>query len=320
MNPMTAVLFAVVWTGPLYAQLDLLTLREAESIVERVPAVVDSKKAAACPQLSATFQDEHIWFQARSSCGPTGGMLIGNYDLNRRTGDVTLWGDNPLPVADAAGKDLASRLARQAQGRILSASEAQCLVLEAARALPGWSATGSSVTVKPSGKIEHGLMRFTAQHSSPSHPATSGRTLTVNLSTVRVRDDEVGSDVMSERLGLLTSKIVDLRAPVWLSDEDAISIVSLIPSVASRLRDGCKLSTGGAFRSNQALVGLSCEGQSGVAPTVAINLQTGVATDADTEKVLESPDAARLVRQLLEEKQRRRSELQEEISTSCRLQ
>src|ERR1017187_10916172 len=99
---------------------------------------------------------------------------------------------------------------------------------------------------------------------------------------------------MSERLGLLTSKIVDLRAPVWLSDEDAISIVLLIPSVASRLRDDCKLSTGGAFRSNQALVGLSCEGQSGDGPTVAVNLQTGVATDADTEKVLESTEATRL--------------------------
>jgi hypothetical protein len=320
MNPIKGVLFAVMWAGPLCAQLDLLTLREAESIVERVPAVVDAKKAAACPQLSATFQDDHIWFQVRSSCGPTGGMLIGNYDLNRRTGDVALWGDNPLPVADAAGKDLASRLARQAQGRILSASEAKCLALEAARALPGWSGTGSSVTVKPFGKIEHGAMRFTAQHSSPPHPATSGRMLTVNLATVRVRDDEVGRDVMSESLGLLTSKIVDLRTPLWLSDEDAISIALIIPSVVSRIRDGCKLSTGGAFRSNQALVGLSCEGQSGDAPTVAINLQTGVATDADTEKVLESPEAARLARQLLDEKQRRRSELQEEISTSCRLQ
>jgi hypothetical protein len=321
MNPMKIVFITVVWAAPLYAQLDLLTVREAESIIERIPGVVEAKERGQCPQSSATYQEmAHFSFQVRSSCGSSGGMLIGNYDLNRRTGAVTLWGDNPLPVADVAGKELAASLVRQAQGRILSTNEARCLALEAARALPGWSADDSSVTVKPFGKAERGAMRFTAQHSIGARPATSGRMLTVNLATARIRDDQVGMDVMSESLGSLTSKIVELRKPLWLSDEDAVSIVSIIPTVASRLRDGCKLATGGAFRSTEAIVGLSCEGQNADGGSVAVNLQTGAVTDADTGKVLESSEGARITRRLIDSIQQRRSELQAEISSACRQQ
>src|SRR2546423_5409860 len=112
------VLLGALAISALHAQLDLLTLSEAERIVEKIPAVVDAQRKGECPDLSASYQGEHLWFGVRSSCGPSAGMLIDRYDLNRRTGEVTLWGDDPRPVADVVGKELASRLVRQAQRRI----------------------------------------------------------------------------------------------------------------------------------------------------------------------------------------------------------
>src|SRR5271165_3948624 len=206
--------------GCLHAQLDLLTLREAESIVELVPGVVSAQKKGECPESSASYEEPEILsFQVRSTCGPTGGMLINNYTVNRRTGEVRLWGDDPQPVADKAGGVFATQLVVQARKRILNASEAGCLALEAARSLPGWSATNANVSIESFGKPEREQMMFSAKCLSSTRSAQSGRMLTVSLAEARVRDDETGLYIASEGLGALTSKILELHSPLRLTDE-----------------------------------------------------------------------------------------------------
>jgi len=308
----------------LEAQLNLLTLREAESLVERIPDVVGAQKNGECPNLSPNYDvPEEFAFQVRSTCGSGSGMLIGNYTVNRQTGAVTLWGDDPQPVADAEGEVLAKQLVAQARQRILSTEEARCLALEAARSLTGWSGTDANVSVKPFGKVNRfeSTMRFTATRSSSARPAQSGRLLTVNVAAALVRDDETGLNIVSAAVGALTSKMVELRAPLWLTDEDALSVGMLIPRVAANLRDGCKLYTGGAFYSHQAVMGVSCpEGRNMRDSNVLVNLQTGEANDPDTGKSLDSAESGRIARELLKQKKTRRAELQKEVDAACRPQ
>src|SRR5258708_34834662 len=145
MSKVFVILFcSTAFAGRLVAQLDLMTFREAESIVERVPDVVAARKEGRSTLLSGAYDGEadEVSFWVRGGCGPTRGQLIENYKVNRWTGTVTLWGDNPLPVADEEGKLFAERLMLQVHSRILSADEAKCLALEAAKALPGWRSNG----------------------------------------------------------------------------------------------------------------------------------------------------------------------------------
>src|SRR5437870_4678027 len=94
------LIVAGLFAEDLSAQLDLLTFREAESLVERVPTVIAAREQGACPLLSGYYESEpeEVSFQVRSGCGDTGGQLIENYTVNRRTGAVRLWGDNPTAV------------------------------------------------------------------------------------------------------------------------------------------------------------------------------------------------------------------------------
>jgi len=302
----------------LKAQLDQLTLREAESIVERVPRVAEAQKKGECPQSSAAYPGGHeVAFQVRGSCGPASGMLIDTYTVNRRTGVVTVGEDPPQPVANQAGEIYAAQLISQTQGRILKLSEARCLALAAARNLPGWSGADGRISVEPFYKPAARETTFTAERLSSARPAQSGRMLTVNLADARVRDDETGLYVASGELGALTAKLLELRAPVSLTDEDAISIALLIPSIATQLGNGCTVAAGGAFRSQQALVGLVCKAPNKETLTVAINVRTGEPTDPDTGMRLESADAARLASLLLDKLALSRAELRREVDVLC---
>jgi hypothetical protein len=321
MNKAFVLLFyAAALGGCLLSQLDLLTYREAESIVERIPDVVSAQKEGHCPILLGAYDGaaDEVSFRVRIGCGPTRGQLVGTYKVNRRTGRVTLWGDDPVPVGDREGRRLAERLMIQAHGRILSADESKCLALEAAKGLPGWSSDDSFVSVESLGSADPGQVRFTALNRSSRRPVESARTLTLRLGTAHVRDDDTGEDVISERLGALTSKILALRAPLWLTDEDSLLIALQIPSLAAGVRGGCRLYTAGPFRSEETEVGVGCDGkQKEGAAALVVNLRTGKTTDARTGKPLESAESLALARRLLDEKAQIRSALRKEAEAAC---
>jgi len=315
---LTLLIHLSLIAGSLPAQVDLLTLRDSESIVERVPAVAAARRQGECPQLSGTYLEaDDLLIQARRGCGPDGGTLINNYSVNRRTGAVTLSGDNPLRVSDRAGEAFARQLVAQARTRVLSNDEARCVALEAAKALPGWGDADAAVSVEMLGKVERGQLHFSAKRRSLTRPADSGQSLSVDLGLASIRDDETGWNLFSGSLGALRAKMLALREPPWLTDEDAISIVQQIPAVASGAR-GCRLWAGGAFWSDEVQVGLSCEGKQAVGRTVvAVNLRTGQTNDADTGKTLESAESIRVARELLAERERRKLDLQKEVNAAC---
>jgi hypothetical protein len=141
--------------------------------------------------------------------------------------------------------------------------------------------------------------------------------LRVDLGAARVRDDETGQEVFSEGLGSLASLIVGIRAPLLLSDEDVLSITLRVPGIAARLGDGCKLTTGGAFLSNEALVGVLCGGRNVEGTAMAVDLQTGQIKQVDTGEILKSSDATRLARQLLDKLAQQQSELRRRLAALC---
>jgi len=313
--------------GPLEAQLDLLTVRESQSLVERIPAIVAAQKEGECPTLEPPIYggSEQLSFGVRGSCGRTAGQLIGNYTVNRRTGAITLgiFEDATESAADETGKALATRLVREAQKRVLSTAEGQCLALEAAKALPGWDGTDATVSVQPFGKPDtFGLtMAFTATRRSTSRPVETGRLLTVFLREARVRDDETGIDVTSAKVGNLVAKFVQLRNPMWLSDEEATSVALTVPRVAANLQNGCNLYGGGAFYSHGALMGVFCKDRGVIRESnVLVDLQTGAVVDPDTGQSLDSAESQRVARQLLARIQARHAELQKEVDAACRAQ
>ena len=144
--------------------------------------------------------------------------------------------------------------------------------------------------------------------------------LTVYLTEARVRDDETGGAVMSAAVGDLSAKLVELRAPVWLSDEEAASVALAVQRVATNVREGCKLDAGGAFYSHEALIGVSCKDGSMRESNVLVNLQTGAVTDPDTRKSLDTVEVQRIARELLSDAQERRAELQKAVDLICRAQ
>jgi len=311
-------LLALFWPSGLLAQLDLLTVREAASLLERVPAVAAATKEGECPSLSMIYGEEDtLDFQVRSNCGTTGGQLINNYTVNRRSGMVTSWGDNPLPVADRQGKEFARQLVLKAQQRVLSNREARCVALEAAKGLPGWNEPGLSVSVEPYGKVEDHRATYVGRLRSTARRVDIRHSLSVDLATARVRDDETGGDVMSEGLGALTAKIFALRAPLSLTESDALSIALKIPAVVEKLRDGCTLFSGGVFHSQQIGVRPACDGHWLEWTGLEIDLNTGHATEPDTGKDLDSAGSLALAHQVLGLIGQRRLDLQKEVGAAC---
>ncbi len=311
--------------GSAHAQLNQLTLREAESLVELVPDVSASMKRGECPQISPGYADGfQLEFRVRTTCGSGSGMLIGAYTVNRRTGSVESWGDNPHSVADSRGETVASSLISEARRRILSASEARCLAGTAAGSLPGWDAADATISVQPFSEAgspsareeaRENLMRFSATRVSRS--IETRRILTVNLAGAVVRDEETGKSLMSASVGSLTAALLALRAPVSLTDEEAALIAAATPPISNQLKDTCRLVTGGAFYSRSALVSLSCKASLATNSSVLVNLETGMLTDAATGTSLDSSGSLQLAASLLSDAKKRRVESQKIVEEAC---
>ena len=307
--------------SPAWAQLDFLTLGESLSLVERIPRVVAAQKNGECPTYSPQYSGaDELWFQVRVSCGTKGGQLLDSYTVNRRTGAVTTWGDNPRNVLDADGRTLAAQLVRNARQRILTNEEAQCMAGAGAKALPGWSGAEVTVSVKTFGNLDavESTQLFLATYRSSSPPLETGRMLTVFLAEPRVRDDSTGMNVMSAGIGDLISRIVEIRQPAWLRPDEAARVAQVVLRITASLRDGCRLTGGGTFYSEAIPIVVSCQDVAVPESQVLVNLRTGAVTDPNTGQSLESPESVRVARELLAQAQRRRDERQKEIESVCR--
>ena len=307
-------LFSLFFCVSLNAQLDRLTLREAEAIAERLPEVEEAHSRGECPTFSTTSEEpDRLSFQVRVGCGPDGGQMIGSYTLDRRTGAVTSF-DQPSIVRSSEGDALAKRLVGQARARVLSDGEARCLALEAARGFPGAGEKDSKVSVRGVGN-DGSSSDFTAQDFLAGVPVATERSLTVDRSTGQVLDLGTATSVMSAGVGTLAAKLLALREPIQLTYEDAATVALRIPEIAAMVPDGCRLSVGDAPSSFQVGAVVSCGGQSR-GDSLEINLGTGEVT-GEGQRRFGSPAEVELAGQILDDQRRRHAALRKEIESAC---
>jgi hypothetical protein len=311
--PVISILVApVVW-----AQFDLLTPQEASRIVKQVPPIVEVAKEQRCRTLTEVRGDPQrlTALDVDVRCG----SFHDRYVVNRRSGTVTTWGDSPSAVGGQESGVLAEQIVMQARTRILSLSESRCLTVEAARSLPGWGDPAHSITIQTLGPEPFSPETLFQLRLKSLAPQTEDAVLLyVDPRTGYVRNAGGGAELMSASLGGLLAKLIALRSPPLLSDQDALSIALKVPDLTEiAQRKNCSLIASSALTPEEAQIAPGCDGHYLDGPRVAINLRDGTVSDADTGKPIVAPEAVQLAQTLLSKARNARMLLQEGVDAEC---
>jgi hypothetical protein len=310
------------------AQMNVLTIREAEQILDLVPAVADSIAQGRCPSYDV-FDESPIWLsiQVRETCPRPGFVsnLLGSYVINRRTGAVA----SGLDADDRTGPwistpkltTLTNDLLRRARARVLNAKEAECLALEAARSEMG--ASEPTGTYSASKLAEgRGEFRFRVEQHLANKPAVAVKLFTIRSDAVSVRDDDIGEAVISPGLALLSSTILSAQDSSHLSVDDALTIALQVPSLGRSVANGCSelVSDGnGASIEMYIVLRTQCPGTDTIRTVAAVNAQSGRVTDPKTHKSLDSPESEKIAREILKRRQEKLDQDKSAVAAACKL-
>ncbi len=307
------------------AQLNVLTTREAEQLLDLVPAVAESKARGGCPSYSITDETAiDFSIQVREACPPAGvaSNLLANYVINRKTGAVAEGLDTESlgpRIATPEINLLTSDLVRRARARVLNAKEAECLLLEAARSGVSES-TGSFSATKLN--ETRGEWRFSVEHRIPNTPGVAVKFFTVRSDTAGVRDDSTGEPVISSGLALLTSRLLSSQESSGLSVDDTLAIALQVPTLSSSVANGCsELVSSGDGTSDEMYIGLRtwCPGApKTISVVAAVNAINGHVADPKTHKSLDSPESEKIARQILEHQHERIEQDKTAVAAACK--
>jgi hypothetical protein len=307
----------------LLAQLNLLTVQEAESLVEFVPDVRVARSGGRCPAFSVGFADDfRLVVQVRGACPDpeSESTLISNYSVDLRTGVITE-GDNSAPISTPEIRQRRTSLLKIAHSRSLSESEAACLVLATLKGEHSIRDTSSSLSVTQVGGADGQQLHFAGLHRLTDLHVIASGFYTVDLVTGRVRDDGSGVYVASDTQGLLLSKLQTLHFPLLLSTAQAIEIARHVPIIAERLGDGCvDAQSSGLGLSEEVYVGTlnHCNtGGRSVGALVSVNVRTGAVSDPKTMEDLSSSESRRVADALLRDMDVQLRGLQSEAESEC---
>jgi hypothetical protein len=310
-------------TGVSRAQLDILTVQEAESLVEQAPEVAAALRRGDCPTFSTSYLDPlKLLVQARTQCsGATAGQLLGNFLVDRSTGSVTV-GETGPPIATPEMELKRTLLVSRARDRRLSSAEAACLALAAFRGRLEVDEGDEPVSVRQLGQAVLSEIRFSIERRVRKPPMELGGLFSVDVSTAHVREDGVGVDAYSSELGRLASDLVTLRMPPALSAEDVAEIALAVPLFAERMTDQCIAAqpyyAATADEAEVGIINYCTRAQVPGGPVAYVNVRTGAVTDPKTHTALSSPESKETARRLLDGIERRRTELQREVRAKCK--
>jgi hypothetical protein len=316
--------FAGLSPASLLAQLDLLSVREAESLVEEVPEFQAAKRQGRCPDFSVGYVDSvTLLIQVRGDCpdADTASTLISDYMVDRRTGIVSK-GEASTPITSPAMERQRKELLQGVRTRSVSRNEAACLVLAAFKSKAHIHETTESFSVTQIGASEgHELQYSAQQHLLGRHAVTSGF-FTVDTATGRVRDDGTGADVASAEIGSLVSNLFALRFPPLLSTDDAVEVALHVQIISLRLSGSCSTAiASGTGTAEEVFIGITsqCRGMPETSGVLAsVNIRTGVVTDPKTLKDISSAESQRIARRLLDEVERHQAKARSDIGAECR--
>ncbi len=312
----------MIWTSAqmlLPAQLDLLTPGEASRIVMQIPRVKEAVEQLKCPMLTeASIADPRdpirVDVAVRASCS----SFHDRYVVDRRTGTVTTWGDNPSAVGSRTSEVFARQLVTEAKARLLSMQESRCLALTAARSLPGWSEPGGSITFSSWTAPGSPATLFQLRHHSPKPRAETAVLLFVDPTTGHVRNEGSGEEIASSGLGALLAKVIALKYTPLLTDRDALSIALEVPALVAALRNrNCSVTVSSALTPEQTSIIPACKGRYVDGAGVLVDLRNGVVSDAETGKAIDSPEVLGLARRHVAALLSARTRLRVQIDSDC---
>lgn len=307
-----------------FGQADLLTWREAIELVSLVPDVLAARDRGECPAISVqpVASEQAFTVEARGVCpapGFNGSMLINSYVVNRTTGDVRIGLGSVLeePVNNPEMKSRARALTANARSRLLSASDAQCVALKAARdALPADS-DGVVASTKLLGEFEKGKLWFGVERRFRG-TVVFPRDLTVDLRRFTVREDAASFDLSGPGLAALLVRMKEIREPLALSTEDAIRVAGAAITPATRPDGGCYEFTATvdeAFSWEQYVdIHNKCQSMDSL---VAVNILTGRLSDPKTGQKIDSPEAQAVAKRLFARLSETRSSARSAIGSVC---
>jgi len=301
-----------------WAQLDLLTPQEASQVAKQVPPVLEAAKELHCHTLAEVTGDPQrpVTVDVDVRCG----SFHDRYVVNRRTGAVTAWGDSPSPVVGGRESQvLAEQLVAQARTRVLSLPESRCLAQEAPRSLPGWGDPARSITIQTLGREPFSPETLFQLRLKSLAPQTEDAVLLyVDPRTGHVRNVGAATEVMSASLGELLAKLIALRSPPLLSDQEALSIAVKMPALAEiAQRKNCSLIASSALTPEEAQIAPACDDHYLDGPRVAISLRDGTVSEAFTGKPIDAPEADMVARRLVSAAREARAHLQGEVNAQC---
>jgi hypothetical protein len=314
-----------VWATPprCQAQIHLLTVPESEEIIESLPLFKSSEKRGGCPgfDFSVAGTPGKLALQVRGFCPPegfAGSMLIDNFEVDRSTGAVTLWGSGQPIAEPTVTTDLARALVERARGRVLSQREAECVAREAAG---GESGPATPPTVVRIGRNTGYEMWFSTQYPLTKPRATAAGLISVDTSSLAVLEGGNGQRIHSPRVDELLSRMRAVRESPSLSVAETIEVAARVPSIAARISSECSPQLSADFGTAHGRfveVQNTCEPYPRISHVVgAVDFLTGAVTDPRTHKALDTPESVELAQTLLERAKGRQIAAKAEVERAC---
>jgi hypothetical protein len=322
-RPLLAVGLFASAVLPCRAQVDLLTPRESAEILEALTQFKESQGRGECPGAVplAPPTARMIPLQLRGFCPdgqPTGSTTIGDFQVDRSTGAVSVWpSGQPIPVPTEA-RTLAHAIAAQARSRALSEPEAECVAREAAKGAPG--PNEFAAVARGDGRTDHEF-EFLALYRLPQAGVTEVRHVLVNTSSLEV----LGPDDMplhTPEVAAILSRLWAAREPALLSMGEAIAVALEVPSVLARVVGTCspRLSAeSGTANTRFIAVENTCAPYPRTIRTIAVvDILHGTVTEPQTQRVLDTPGSVALARELLARARERKAAVQADIQNLCK--
>jgi hypothetical protein len=245
-------------------------------------------------------------------------MLVGNFIVDARTGDVMTWPNGErLPVPDGV-KQFATKLVAQAQTRVLSRQEAQCVAWLTARETGGSTAPADVERLD----LTDGELRFSVRYPLVQPSANAVIYFLMDWPPFAVVTSSDRRPIHSVELDGLLSQIRTAHGEVALSPLESVEVALRVPRIVEPVSSKCPplvFADSGTSRLRFVGVEDACEHLPRSRRLIAaVDVLTGAVTDPRDQRVLDTPESIELARELLSRAGERRAAAKEETERVCR--
>jgi hypothetical protein len=303
------------------AQLNGLTLRESEEILETLPMFKAAERRGECPGFvpGPSESPDSVWLQMRGFCPPDGfhgSTTIEAFQVNRFSGVVTEWPSGHSVAGPSETAALTRTLVAGARARILSEHEAECLAREAVR--DSLIPREAEPMIEKKGREGMEIL-FLVRVAQPQ-PAIKGEwRVSVDTGSLAIFAD--GERIDASTADAVMDRMRTMREPLSISLPETIELARRVPSILSRIEATCSAVVAAEYgTANKRFVTLEDGCQPPPRSLIVLGIidtLTGAITQPGTDKVLTTPETTQLAGEFLSRAGQRRAVAAKEIEKVC---